>query len=90
MPKPSEPRGLGAPRTTHVWVHKHELGERLLDVADLIDRGKACGVDPGETFAELRRHRVACCRAVTSLRRPNGVKDAIDYTDDGLLPNGGI
>ena len=51
-------RGLAAKlRVTHVWVHKSEIGERRVDITEFIDWCAACGVDPGEAFAELRRHR---------------------------------
>ena len=44
-------------RVTHVWVHKSEIGERRVDVAEFMDWSAACGVDPGEAFAELRQQR---------------------------------
>jgi len=44
-------------RVNHVWVHKSEIGERRVDVTEFLDWCVACGVDPGEAFAELRRHR---------------------------------
>jgi transcriptional regulator with XRE-family HTH domain len=51
-------RGLAAKlRVTHVWVHKSEIGERRVDITEFIDWCAACGVDPGQAFAELRRHR---------------------------------
>ena len=51
-------RGLAAKlRVTHVWVHKSEIGERRVDITEFIDWCVTCGVDPGEAFGELRRHR---------------------------------
>jgi transcriptional regulator with XRE-family HTH domain len=44
-------------RTTHVFVHKSEIGERRVDVTEFIDWCAACGVDPSKAFAELRRNR---------------------------------
>ena len=44
-------------RVTHVWVHKSEIGERRVDVTEFMDWTAACGVDPSDAFAELRRHR---------------------------------
>ena len=44
-------------RVTHVWVHKSEIGERRVDITEFLDWCIACGVDPGQAFAELRRHR---------------------------------
>ena len=44
-------------RVNHVWVHKSEIGERRVDVTEFLDWCVACGVDPGEAFGELRRHR---------------------------------
>jgi transcriptional regulator with XRE-family HTH domain len=44
-------------RVTHVWVHKSEIGERRVDITEFMDWTLACGVDPSQAFAELRRHR---------------------------------
>jgi transcriptional regulator with XRE-family HTH domain len=44
-------------RVTHVWVHKSEIGERRVDIAEFMDWCVTCGVDPGKAFAELRGHR---------------------------------
>jgi transcriptional regulator with XRE-family HTH domain len=44
---------------THVWVHKSEIGERRVDVTEFIDWCIACGVQPEQAVAELRRHRRA-------------------------------
>jgi len=43
--------------TTHIFVHKSEIGERRVDITEFIDWTVACDVDPGKAFAELRRHR---------------------------------
>ena len=51
-------RGLAAKlQVTHVWVHKSEIGERRVDISEFLDWCAACGVDPTQAFAELRRHR---------------------------------
>ena len=44
-------------RTSHVFVHKSEIGERRVDIAEFMDFCLACGVDPEKAFAELRRLR---------------------------------
>jgi transcriptional regulator with XRE-family HTH domain len=44
-------------QVTHVWVHKSEIGERRVDITEFLDWCVTCGVDPGEVFLELRRHR---------------------------------
>jgi transcriptional regulator with XRE-family HTH domain len=44
-------------QTTHIFVHKSEIGERRVDITEFIDWTVACGVDPAQAFAELRRHR---------------------------------
>jgi transcriptional regulator with XRE-family HTH domain len=44
-------------RTSHVFVHKSEIGERRVDIAEFSDWCVACGVDPVETFRLLRRQR---------------------------------
>ena len=51
-------RGLAARlRVNHVFVHKSEVGERRVDVAEFMDWCAACGVDPEEAFRSLRRQR---------------------------------
>ena len=42
---------------THMFIHKSETAERRVDVAEFMDWAAACGVDPSDAFAELRRHR---------------------------------
>jgi len=42
---------------THVFVHKSEIGERRVDVAEFMDWCKACGVDPEAAFHTLRQRR---------------------------------
>ena len=44
-------------RGTHVWVHKSEIGERRVDVAEFTDWCLACGVNPEEALRSLRRQR---------------------------------
>ena len=44
-------------RTTHVFVHKSEVGERRVDVCEFLDWCLACGADPEQTFRQLRRLR---------------------------------
>ena len=44
-------------RTNHVFVHKSEIGERRVDIAEFSDWCVACGADPEETFRLLRRQR---------------------------------
>lgn len=44
-------------RTNHVWVHKSEIGERRVDIAEFMDWCLACGVDAEQAFRELRRQR---------------------------------
>jgi transcriptional regulator with XRE-family HTH domain len=44
-------------RVSHVFVHKSEIGERRVDIAEFSDWCIACGVDPEETFRQLRRQR---------------------------------
>jgi len=44
-------------RTNHVFVHKSEVGERRVDVAEFMDWCLACGVDPTEGFGTLRNRR---------------------------------
>ena len=47
----------GRLRMTHVWVHKSEVGERRVDVAEFMDWCLACGVDAEDAFRQLRRQR---------------------------------
>ena len=47
----------GRMKRAQPWIHKSEIGERRVDITEFIDWCAACGVDPGEAFAELRRHR---------------------------------
>lgn len=42
---------------THIWVHKSEVGERRVDVAEFMDWCIACGADPVEMFKNLRKQR---------------------------------
>jgi transcriptional regulator with XRE-family HTH domain len=44
-------------RTTHVFVHKSEVGDRRVDVAEFMDWCLACGVDPEQVFRQLRKLR---------------------------------
>jgi transcriptional regulator with XRE-family HTH domain len=51
-------RGLAAKlRVTHVFVHKSEVGERRVDVAEFMDWCVACGANPDDSFRALRRQR---------------------------------
>ena len=51
-------RGLAEKlRVTHVWVHKSEVGDRRVDVAEFMDWCVGCGVDPEATFRSFRRQR---------------------------------
>jgi transcriptional regulator with XRE-family HTH domain len=48
-------RGLAEKlRVSHVFVHKSEIGERRVDIAEFADWCVACGVDPEEAFRMLR------------------------------------
>jgi DNA-binding XRE family transcriptional regulator len=42
---------------THVFVHKSEVGERRVDVAEFIDWCIACGCEPEEMLRSLHRKR---------------------------------
>lgn len=42
---------------THLFVHKSEVGDRRVDVAEFMDWASACGVDPTEAFRQLQRQR---------------------------------
>jgi transcriptional regulator with XRE-family HTH domain len=44
-------------RTTHVFVHKSEVGDRRVDVAEFMDWCIACGADPTQEFRLLRKQR---------------------------------
>jgi transcriptional regulator with XRE-family HTH domain len=44
-------------RTNHVSIHKSEIGERRVDVAEFMDWCIACRVDPEDAFRMLRLHR---------------------------------
>ena len=51
-------RGLA--KKLHVsqpWVHKSEIGERRVDVAEFMDWCIACGVDPEKALRSLREMR---------------------------------
>ena len=41
-------------RVTHVFMHKREIGERRVDVAEFMDWCVACGVSPEHAFQSLR------------------------------------
>ena len=44
-------------QVTHIFVHKSEVGERRVDVAEFMDWSLKCGVDPVQAFKRLRQHR---------------------------------
>jgi len=44
-------------RTSHVFVHKSEIGERRVDVTEFMDWCLACSVEPEEVLRRLRRLR---------------------------------
>jgi len=44
-------------RTNHVWVHKSEIGDRRVDVAEFMDWCVACGVDPKTAIDDLAARR---------------------------------
>ena len=44
-------------QVTHVFVHKSEVGDRRVDVAEFMDRSLACGVDPVRSIERLRQLR---------------------------------
>lgn len=46
-------------RSSHVMVHKSEVGDRRVDVTEFIDWCLACSADPDEAFKSLRRPRGA-------------------------------
>ena len=51
-------RGLAAKlKTSHVFVHKSEIGERRVDITEFMDWCVACKVDPGQAIGKLRSLR---------------------------------
>jgi transcriptional regulator with XRE-family HTH domain len=44
-------------RTSHVFVHKSEVGERRVDLAEFVDWCLACGADPQEALRTFRKQR---------------------------------
>jgi len=44
-------------KTSHVFVHKSEIGERRVDITEFTDWCVACGKDPDEAFRRLRKLR---------------------------------
>lgn len=44
-------------RRSQPWVHKSEIGERRVDIAEFLDWCIGCGVDPEEAFRQLIRSR---------------------------------
>lgn len=42
---------------THVWVHKSEVGDRRVDIAEFIDWCLACNVEPEKVLRRLRQLR---------------------------------
>lgn len=42
---------------THVFIHKSEVGDRRVDVAEFMDWCLNCGIDPEEAFRQLRKTR---------------------------------
>ena len=46
-------------RVSHVFVHKSEIGERRVDIAEFADWCVACEVNPDDTFKLLRRQRAS-------------------------------
>jgi transcriptional regulator with XRE-family HTH domain len=43
--------------TSHVFVHKSEIGERRVDVTEFLDWCRACSVDPLAAFQRLIKLR---------------------------------
>ena len=41
-------------KTTHIFVHKSEVGERRVDIAEFMDWCLACGAEPEQAFKRLR------------------------------------
>lgn len=44
-------------RTSQPWVHKSEVGERRIDVAEFVDWCMACNKDPEKVIRQLREQR---------------------------------
>lgn len=44
-------------RRSQPWVHKSEIGERRVDIAEFLEWCLGCGVDPGEAFLNLVKLR---------------------------------
>jgi transcriptional regulator with XRE-family HTH domain len=44
-------------KVSQPWVHKSEIGERRVDVAEFLDWCLACGVEPEKALRQLRDHR---------------------------------
>ena len=44
-------------KTSHVFVHKSEIGERRVDITKFMDWCLACKVDPAQAFAKRRSLR---------------------------------
>jgi transcriptional regulator with XRE-family HTH domain len=44
-------------RDSHVFVHKSEVGDRRVDVAEFVDWCLACGTEPEAAVKLLRRRR---------------------------------
>ncbi|MGC9260296.1 MAG: helix-turn-helix domain-containing protein, partial [Phycisphaerae bacterium] len=42
-------------KTSHVFVHKSEIGERRVDITEFLDWCIACGKNPEKEFRRLRR-----------------------------------
>ena len=48
-------RQLGSKlKTSHVFVHKSEIGERRVDITEFMDWCVACGVKPDQGWKALR------------------------------------
>jgi transcriptional regulator with XRE-family HTH domain len=44
-------------KVSQPWVHKSEIGERRVDVAEFMDWCLACGIDPEKALRQLRGER---------------------------------
>jgi transcriptional regulator with XRE-family HTH domain len=44
-------------KTSQPWVHKSELGERRVDIAEFMDWCLACGIEPENGLRQLREQR---------------------------------
>jgi len=44
-------------RRSQPWVHKSEIGERRVDIAEFLDWCIGCGVNPDEAFRQLIKQR---------------------------------